>query len=169
MAILRVYFKDDPKVEDLGKEISLLSEKGRRYINIYYPHSDSIPEIPKDLIECVTLVDSEVYGVLRRQGVYRHREGKLVVDTHKSTKDGSYFQGMEGSGPTIASIMEIYSLVRQGKLWPEEDWEAPQIVPSRINLKEPLNHYWTTVRNFFSNLLGKMRIPKLPRSLLIRK
>ena len=154
MPTLRVHFKDTPKAKELGEKLFRFSvEKEGNYHDIRFPDSEPPLEIPQDLIECVTLKDSEVLGALRRQGVYRRAEGRLVVETHKYTK-GGFFQEMEASGPTIPSVLELYSLVRQGKLWPEEDWEAPQGVPSRVNLWGP---------RFFRDLFGKMKIPKFSR------
>ena len=142
-------------------EFPSYTKEGSRYFDISFPDRDPMPEIPESLIKCVTMHQGEVYGLLRRQGVYEYGGSRLVVKTHKHTKDGSFFQSMEGSGPTTVSMMEIYSLVRQGKLWPKEDWEAPQTVPSRVNLKGPLNSFWMKIRSFFCNLFGKMKTPKL--------
>ena len=160
MATIRVRFKDVPDVEKLGKRISLSSDKGGKCYTIHHPHSEPSLDIPKELIECVTLIDSEVYTSSLRPGVYKRDGNRFVVDTHKGTRDGSYFQSIEGSGPTIGSIMENYSLLRQGKLWPEEDWEAPQIVPSRINLKGLLKSYWIAIRDRFNDLFRRLITPK---------
>jgi hypothetical protein len=160
---LRIHFKDVPELEELSEKLFRFNaEKEGKYLDISFPDSEPPLDVPQDLIECVTLREGEILGYLRRQGVYKRDGSRLVLETHQYTK-GGYFQNMEGSGPTIASLMELYSLVRQGKLWPEEDWEAPQSAPPRVNLKGPLNSFWMTIRSFFRNLSGKIRTPELPR------
>lgn len=158
MSTLRIYLKDIPE----GLEKEAFREKGKRYVSFPSSEFAVMPDIPGELIECVTMLESEIYGTLRRQGVYAHDGAELVVKTHKSSKDGSFFQSVEISGPTPASVLKIRSLVRQGKLYPTEDYEAPQ-VSLKVSLRKPsifcrLRARSLNVRDFFKDLIKRLKV-----------
>jgi len=120
------------ELEKTGFCLSKLSEEnGMRYIGIPFPDMTPLPDIPEELVECVTRMKNEIYHGLRREGIYRHKGAQLVVVTTRHLKTSAYYQRMEIIGPSVASVNEIYSLVRQGELQPDEDWEAPMSTPSQ--------------------------------------
>ncbi|HUW72159.1 MAG TPA: hypothetical protein VMV66_03165 [Candidatus Humimicrobiaceae bacterium] len=130
---MRIYVKDMP--EELGKlEFHLFDENGRKYLNIAFSDMTPLPDIPEELIDCVTRMENEIYNGFRKEGVYEHNGAKLVVTTTRHLKADVYYQRMEIIGPSVTSVNEIYTLVRQGKLQPVEDWEAPMLTVSQISL-----------------------------------
>lgn len=84
-----------------------------------------IPSIPQEFIERVTLKDT-IYRGSRNEGVYRHNGATLVVksSTYFSAFDQVACQDITVGAPTICALVAIYTLVRQGKLLPEENWEG---------------------------------------------
>ncbi len=158
MATLHIYFKEGQRTEkaiELG--LTLFTEHGRKLLSINFPDLGTIPDIPDDIVERVSIMESEVYNVMRRQGVYTTDAGaKLTVRTRKHTKDGTFFQGMEGYGPTVASVMEIFSLVRQGKIYPTEDWEVSQAPPINPSWKA-FTSLLLKVKGTFNSLIKKSK------------
>jgi len=156
MATIHVYFKEGQGAEEAVRlGFTLFTENGEKFLSINSLYLGAIPDIPDNIIERVSIMESEVLGVIRRQGVYTTDAGaKLTVRTKKYAKDGTLFQGMEGYGPTVASVMEILSLVHQGKIYPVEDWEAPQVPPTNP-VRKAFASFWSKVKGTFNNLIKK--------------
>ena len=130
---MRIYFKDMPEeLDKLG--FHLLEENGKKYLSISFVDMTPLPDIPEKLIDCVTRMENEIYKGFRKEGVYKHNGARLMVTTTRHLKADAYYQRMEIIGPSVTSVNEIYSLVRQGKLQPVEDWEAPMLTVSQISL-----------------------------------
>ena len=149
--MLHIYFKGVADLEKKANELGLhlFTEDGKKFLAVSSLNISPLPDIPEDLIECVTFLEGEIYRGLRTEGIYRHGEAKLIVRTRKSSKDGTYSQSIESIGPSVASVKDIYSLVRQGKLQPVENWEAPMSIVS------PIRSFWDSLRSKlprFSNL-----------------
>ncbi len=83
-----------------------------------------IPGVITTAIERVTGEES-IFAGFRSNGLYRAGGATRSVTTCVMEIEGTY-QHISVSGPTIESVREIYSLVRQGKLAPAEDYEAPE-------------------------------------------
>lgn len=110
-----------------AKELSIKTHRtGTKYVDVYGGIDEPIvgvPSIPKELIERITLKDS-IHRGFRTEGVYRHNGATLVV------KGSSYWSGLDkiecqditAGASTISALVAIYTLVRQGKLSPEENW-----------------------------------------------
>ena len=107
---------------------------GKKYVevhgDVFFPTTE-IPYISSDLIERVTFKDV-IWRGLKTEGIYRHRGAELVVKTgprHNPTpSEPGEIQEIAVSAPNLESLREIYTLVRQGKLAPEENWEF--VIPS---------------------------------------
>ena len=112
---------------------------GKKYINTYTEVSDPTSEIAEalgDLTEKVTAKDHIVCG-LRADGVYRHNGATLTVKTGMYYQDSrEVWQLVSVSGPSVEAVNTIYSLFRQGKLTPEENWEE-RIPPTPPPATEP--------------------------------
>ena len=129
---LRV-LKEQGLVGDLRVETDRTS--GKKYISMYTEVGDPTSEIAEvlgDLAERVTAKD-RIFRGLRAQGVYRHNGATLTVKTGMQSRDYSQevWQWVNISGPSVETVEVIYSLFRQGKLTPEENWEK------RISLTPP--------------------------------
>lgn len=108
---------------------------GKRYIHVYedvFDPATEIPDIPTDLIERVTLKDV-IYRGLRTEGVYHCGVGTVMVvktevkihsEMMADTIEREEFQRISISAPSVEALKSIYTLVRQGKLAPEENWEG---------------------------------------------
>ena len=148
---MRIYVKGIP--EELNKlGFHLLEEHGKKFLSIYFEDMTPLPDIPDNLVECVTRIENEIYQGFRREGVYQHEGAKLVVTTTRHMKADVYYQRMEIIGPSVKSVNEIYGLVRQGKLQPVEDWEVPMLRVSRISL------IFSTIRVFLAFLRKKLPV-----------
>jgi len=109
---------------------------GKKYIPCHgdpFVFPEYLHNIPADLIERVTFKE-RIYRGLRTDGIYRHEGAELVATTevrvHPEMETGRIqreeWQGIMASAPTIATLKTIYTLFRQGKLQPAENWEAKQ-------------------------------------------
>ena len=136
------FFKEQGLVGDLRVETDRTS--GKKYINTYTEVSDPTSEIAEalgDLTEKVTAKDHIVCG-LRADGVYRHNGATLTVKTGMYYQDSrEVWQLVSVSGPSVEAVNTIYSLFRQGKLAPEENWEndatiAPPVSAPAVEIKE---------------------------------
>lgn len=93
------------------------------------------PNIPRELIEKITL-KGRIDVSFRAEGIYRHDDAVLLLETHswveRSDDDlvSTTWQDVSVSAPSIEKLKTIYSLVRQGKLQPEDDWVARPENPS---------------------------------------
>ena len=137
-----IWLKDGAgeKLADLKKQgllgdvkVETNRDTGKKYVPIYgdvFDPAAAVPIIPTDLIERVTLQD-RIHRGLRTEGVYRHDGAELVLKTDISFNSGPFdeedreYQNVNVSAPSVKLLKEIYTLVRQGKLAPEENWEAP--------------------------------------------
>ncbi|OGZ35183.1 MAG: hypothetical protein A2V60_02085 [Candidatus Portnoybacteria bacterium RIFCSPHIGHO2_01_FULL_39_19] len=138
----------EEKIKDLQKQ-GLLGEKlkvetdqelGRKHIPLYedpFNPATDLPEIPEELIEKVTVKDYRIYRGFRTEGIYRHEGATLMLKTF-SEVHGSFMgdhverddhQSISISAPSVKALKAIYTIVRQGKLEPEEDWEQDIDVP----------------------------------------
>jgi len=86
----------------------------------------------------VTLTDY-IYKGLRIEGLYKHGETEIAVDMASQDNGRTVSQIIKISGKTIKGVKEAYSLIRQGKLYPVENWEKKLDelpVPKAIQKKE---------------------------------
>ena len=115
---------------------------GKKYIATYEDAFDptaDVPNIPDELIEKVTLKD-RIYRGLRTEGVYRHEGAVLLVksrvEVHSEMMadkiEREEWQDISVSAPNAAVLKAIYTLVRQGKLAPEENWEQDVLDVPRV-------------------------------------
>ncbi len=118
----------------------------RKYVNVYedvFDPAAEIPNIPEELIERVTLKDN-IYRGFCVEGVYRHEGATLLVrNKSEAYRDGmgdyavrEELQRISVSAPNVEKLKVIYTLVRQRKLAPEENWgdahSPPPPVPAEI-------------------------------------
>jgi len=120
---------------------------GESYVAIYASPLDptfAMEEIPGEFIDRVT-VREEIsnYNCFRIEGVYRLNEAILMCHLHSwnvggfDSKQTLTKMFVNISSPNLKALQEIYSQFRQGKLYPEENWESPQISPD--SEEEPEN------------------------------
>lgn len=106
---------------------------GEKHITTYATVSDptiNIPECLGELTEKVTAQES-IFNGFRADGVYRHNGATLVATTEISHPSNHFYQKVNISGPSVEMVKTIYSLFRQGKLAPEENWEEGAPVAPR--------------------------------------
>ena len=119
-------------VEKWGVRVKYCDYSGRWFVD-YNEDLSLPPDIPVEAIEKYTLIDRIGRG-LRSDGVYSYGSAKLVAKTLDGTR-----QDISISGYSAADVSNAYTLFRQGKLQPTEDWE---VKPSarRRRLPSPLRH-----------------------------
>ncbi len=109
-------------------------QTGKKYISFHgdFPNPVSeIPNFPVELIEKVTFKD-RIYCGFRTEGIYRHDGATLMMRTEVAihseighAAEREFWQDISVSAPNVVALAAIYSLVRQGMLAPEENWEQP--------------------------------------------
>jgi len=116
---------------------------GKKYVSIKCDLMDvtiTLPTIPDSSIERVTAKDViEQYRGFRQEGIYRYKGAVLVVKTKSNGQAGmdrQEWQEVNVSAPTVVILREIYTLVRQGKLSPDENWEVPASQLPKIKLPD---------------------------------
>jgi hypothetical protein len=91
-----------------------------------------LPAIPEDIIDFVTIEETLEAERYLPQGVYRHDGAELVAKNDVSIYPSFFGKGenivthgqkVSIVSPTIRKAFVIYTLFRQGKLSPEENWE----------------------------------------------
>lgn len=115
--------------------IEIHRNSGKKYLSLYedpFNPTADLPEIPEELIEKVTLQD-RIYRGFRFEGIYRHEGATLLIKTRVNcekvyTRDSEYayreeWQDISASAPSAEELKAIYTLVRQGKISPDENWE----------------------------------------------
>ncbi len=83
--------------------------------------------IPSDWIERATLIDRLfAQDEFRSSGIYRWRKGVLEIRTscieERLKSEICLYQTIQASASDISTLESLYSLVRQGKLLPKENW-----------------------------------------------
>lgn len=117
--------KEQELVGDLRMEIDRTS--GKKYIKTYIELGDptsEIAEVLSELVERVT-VKERIFRGFRVEGVYRHNGATLTVRTETRSLEylQEVWQWVNISSPSVEAAKAIYSLLRQGKLTPDENWE----------------------------------------------
>lgn len=160
---LYFWFRSDVEAE---RELASLKEKGRvgdlrvdtdretgqQYLAVYEDAFDptaTFPNIPSSIVARVTLKD-RIYCGFRTEGIYRHEGAELMVKTHVQVHsemmadriEREEWQEVTVSGPNVTAVRNIYTLVRQGNLLPEEDWEAEPSVVSAAQLPKRKKWWW---------------------------
>jgi hypothetical protein len=108
---------------------------GKKYITVYgniLSPTTEIPNIPDELIDTVTLKEEfENDRGFCAEGLYQLGEEAelLVTDSHQTISSGYgdeilNRQDIEARAKTVTAMKEIYSLVRQHKLSPAQNWES---------------------------------------------
>ncbi|MFA4831601.1 MAG: hypothetical protein WC618_05585 [Patescibacteria group bacterium] len=94
-------------------------------VELFDPTS-KLPAVPAQYFDRVTYWGI-IEGYLRTEGVYRHHGAEMLLVTKKTytSNDSEIYQEARILARSLESLQEIYSLVRQGKLLPVEDWEQP--------------------------------------------
>lgn len=134
-----IWLKDDAKgkIEKLKEEgalgefLRLENDSGsnKPYICIYQDIFDpavEFPDIPEELIKRVSLKEA-IHEGFRPEGIYRDKNAELSVKTNFESSSEMYggdrqYQDISAVAPTIEELKEIHTNVRQGKLFPEENW-----------------------------------------------
>ena len=125
----------------LGKNfrVDTNDDTGKKYLSIYEEELDPLLGIiPEEIVERVTMKE-KIYRNFRPEGIYHHEGAELVVKTEVMIHSNIYvkkierdeYQDLSISGPSVKVVKTIYSLVRQKKLDPDENWgeELPTETP----------------------------------------
>jgi len=114
--------KKQGRIGNLSLHVDNLS--GKKYVfdtvHVGDPTS-TIPEALNELVEQVTVRET-IHTGFRYDGIYRVDDAVL---TASHTGDS---QELRISGPSVESVNTIYSLFRQDKLQPEENWGNAQVI-----------------------------------------
>jgi len=109
-------------------------ESSKSYISIWedvFSPVTELPNVPEELIEKVTVKEHRICRGLRKEGIYHHEGTTLMVTTKRTVHSEMMAESVEVeerqyidvSAPTIAKLKTVFSMLRQGKLTPDEDWE----------------------------------------------
>ena len=111
---------------------------GKKYVTVYEDVFDPTSDvnIPEELIEKVTL-KNRIHRGFRVEGIYRHEGATLMVRTesrvHSEMMANSIeceeWQEISVAAPNVEKLKTIYTLVRQSKLAPEENWDDVRFSP----------------------------------------
>lgn len=77
--------------------------------------------VPKEFVEKITIREKLTFPA--KEGIYRHDDATLVIKRVGAIAFGDN-KGCELSigAPNVDTLMTIYTLVRQNKLAPDDDW-----------------------------------------------
>ena len=114
---------------------------GKKFLGVYEDLDPILEVVPEEIVGRVTMKE-QIYRNFRSEGVYRHEGAELTVKTDlrihsESTAtniEREEYQEISVSGPSVRAAKTIFTLVRQGKLLPEENWE---VEPYRVSTPEP--------------------------------
>lgn len=116
-----IWFKEGTDLTTLKLQ-GISSLNNQHYLHISDMEITPFPSIPQDSIECITIRTSiEGASNFRAEGIYRHEGAELVVKTDWNKK---YFQALFITAPSVDIARKILTLVRQGKLAPNENWSG---------------------------------------------
>lgn len=132
--------ESDKNAGKLPKYIRVETHKGtdEKYIISYVVPCDptnKFPTIPAQYYDRVTFWQ-EIHTNFRAEGVYRHKGAEMLLTNKtkypaiRSTvgkNEPEILQEIKILARTLEDMVEIYSLVRQGKLLPAENWEQPAV------------------------------------------
>ena len=143
--MMKVWLKDGAK-----EQLAVLQKRGlfpkievstdntwKDFIYIYedlFNPTINIPDVPKEMVEKFTF-EERISSNLRAEGIYRHGGAEMLIKIVAEVHDDSsiypgtdlkweILQKISISAPSVASLKEIYTLMRQGKLSPVENWET---------------------------------------------
>jgi hypothetical protein len=112
---------------------------GKKYVTVYEDVFDPASNVnfPEELIEKVTLKD-RIHRGFRVEGIYRHEGATLMVKTGSRVHsemmadhiEREEWQEISVAAPNVEKLKSIYTLVRQSKLAPEENWDDAHFTPS---------------------------------------
>jgi hypothetical protein len=147
--MLRIWLKDnvtDEQLADLKRSCVGVetSKKGKRFVSHDYHILDptiDIPDVPPGMIERFTVKDN-IYQGLRQEGLYYLPSGaKMLLFTlvYYSDFGANRYQEISASAPSIDALREIYTLVRQEKICPIEDWDDHEKTQSSKPTDNPTN------------------------------
>lgn len=176
--MLHVYF-DEAKLVAAGAivETNRIGKRGEEYdkkICNFERHSlsysdgrpyeikgDSIEtyELPKELVPFVvevTYYDNFGYGLQphRQQGPYRLASALAELKV-VGGKDCHYHSQLRGK--TVEDVRELNSLIREGKIWPKKDYEAPQMPPPARHLRQLCSEAWILICREVSDCIHRVR------------
>ncbi len=113
-------------------------DSGKKYVTVYEDVLDPVSDVnfPEELIERVTLKD-EIHRGFRVEGIYRHEGATLMVKTRSKVHsemmadhiEREEWQIISVAAPNMEKLKTIYTLVRQSKLAPEENWDDARFSP----------------------------------------
>lgn len=132
--------KEEGRLGDV--RVDTAHSSGKKYLSVYgniFSPTVGVLDVPEELIERVTFQD-RIYRGLRTEGVYHHEDATLLVKTEVRVHsemmadriEREEWQDISVSAPNMEKLRAIYTLVRQGKLSPDENWgdDAPPTPPS---------------------------------------
>lgn len=81
----------------------------------------------RDKVLCVSIVESSFYlPALRQYGLYRLGGGELTLTLATHSRHDRCYQ-FSATSPSFEEMKELVLGVLDGTLWPERDFEAPQV------------------------------------------
>ena len=111
---------------------------GKKYVTVYEDVFDPASDVsfPEELVEKVTLKD-RIHRGFRIEGIYRHEGATLMVKTESRVHsemmadriEREEWQEISVVAPNVEKLKAIYTLVRQSKLAPEENWDDARFSP----------------------------------------
>jgi hypothetical protein len=131
---MRFWLKEDSGCLEV-KGVKVKKGQGSHFVDFVGHAWDPTADIPEIRPECILRVtDREVIADnFRREGVYHYQGAVLVAKNGYEIEPGGRRSGsstvwrtqfVSVDAPTLGLAKEIFSLFRQGKLQPEEDWSG---------------------------------------------
>lgn len=80
----------------------------------------------------------------RRLGEYRLASAKGELSVVGGCKEPHYHLRLRAR--KMKDLRELYSLIRQGQIWPAKDYEAEQVPPPFYHLRDLVTEVWQLIR-----------------------
>jgi hypothetical protein len=138
---------DGAKVDDHGGAVTL-------YLG------DLLTDVPKtfeNFVSGVSHYDNFGDGLIpnRRLGQYRLGSAVAELMVVGSGRDTHYHVKIKAKN--LADLRELYTLIRQGQIWPAIDYETEQVPPPYRHLRDLVSEMWKLVRRDVRNRLFRIR------------
>ena len=131
--MIRIWLKKGTENDLPGVFKSKADRTGKKYIEIPEHPLDptaEIPEIPANLVECVTFrhrIDGEFVG----EGIYTLEDGSTALvenraRTHSSLEstECEHWQVLNIKAPSLEAVKQIYQQIREQELAPTSNWSG---------------------------------------------
>lgn len=135
-----------------------LDDHGNGKITLY--PGDLLTDIPESLrtfVSEASYYDNFGNGLVpnRRLGLYRLGSATAGLEVIGSGRDVHYHVKVRARN--LSDLRELYTLIRQGQIWPAIDYETEQVPPPYRHFRDLVSEMWKLVRRDVRNRLFRIR------------